>query len=199
MESCATLIGVLQEYAEGETSPEASLHVLGHLHACAACRRRVAAHKDLFRMLDDLPRVALPPDFRFSVMTRVLEAPLPSEGLGRRHLRRIPAFIGFAAAAASVGAGTAGAYFVSRYRWGGWSIMDPETSARWITGLGRIAYSFLLDVVTRTTVPALLPSTHGPSGWGLGVVAFVLAACAVGALGLGILATARALSSHPGR
>jgi len=59
--SCRDRQVALQEYLAGESAPGARREIETHLAACAACRRDLAAYRQLTRALERLPEPVLPP------------------------------------------------------------------------------------------------------------------------------------------
>jgi len=193
MESCARVIGMFQDYVEGELPPGDRGRVAGHLEGCEFCRKRVHADRCLFQVLDRLPQIVPPAHFRSSVMTRVLSSPLPVSSKRGRHLRLVRALFWVTLAAATGSAGGAGAFLLAQNAWTRTGVLDPALFADWVGALGRVAFSFLLDMATRSQIPTFLPSPRTPLGWGGITATLLFLGCAAGVAGVGILATARAL------
>ena len=61
----------LQEYLDGELSPEGSSTVEAHLRACEDCSARMETWRALFVEIQELPDVALIPDFEPMVLTQL--------------------------------------------------------------------------------------------------------------------------------
>jgi len=199
MESCARVIAMFPEYAEGELPPHESGRVSSHLERCGACALRVERHRNVLAALDRLPQVVPPDCFRASVMNRVNAAPLRLSTSRPHHLRLVKAVFWTALACAGGGAGLARACFRGRDFMGKTALLDPSLFADRFENLGRTAFSFLLEIATRTAVPGVLPFPHNPFAWGGLLSALVLSGLVAGAVGLGVLATARVLLGHRGR
>ena len=199
MESCARVIAMFPGYAEGELPPRDSGRVSAHLEGCGACAARVRRHQDLLAALDGLPQVVPPDGFRASVMNRVMAAPLRASHPRPRHLRLVKAVFWAVLACAAGSAGLAGACLRCRGFMGKIAFLDPSLCTERVEGAGRAAFSFLVGITTRAAVPGALPSPHSSFAWGGFLSALVLSALIAGALGLGVLATARVLLSDRGR
>ena len=193
MESCAKLVGMLQGYAEGETPPDDFQRVSIHLDSCAACRRRVASYRILFRALNRMPRVLPPAGWLSSLMTRIMAAQPPAaHSRSRGQLRLIRSLI-WVVAAAGLLSGGAGAYTIHRTCSSPWPLTNLGSYLGWIAELGRVAFSFLVQIRNVLELPGLAITLHNPFGWGvLGPALLILAALA-GAFGVVVLATARVL------
>lgn len=199
MESCARVIGMFPEYAEGELPPLDSGRVSSHLEKCGACALRVKRHREILAALDRLPQVIPPDCFRASVMSRVIAAPLPLPSRRPRHLHLVKALFWATLACAGGSAAGAGACLWGRDFVGGAPLLDPSFYADWVGNLGRLAFSFLLDIATRAELPGVLSSPHNPFAWGGLLSVLLLSGLAAGAVGLGVLATARVLLGNRGR
>jgi len=199
MDSCARVVGMLQGYAEGETPPVDSQRVSIHLDSCAACRRRVASYRILFRSLDRMPRVLPPAAWLSSLMTRILAAPPPAApSRSRGQLRLIRSLI-WAVAAAGLLYGGAGAYTIRRTYSSPWPLTDLGSYLGWIADLGRVVFSLLVQIRNVLELPCLVPTLHNPFGWGVMGPALLLLAALAGAFGVVVLATARVLLDQNGR
>jgi hypothetical protein len=199
MESCARVIGMFPEYAEGELPPLDSGRVSSHLEKCGACALRVKHHRNVLAALDRLPQVISPDSFRASVMSRVIAAPLRLPSRRPRHLHLVKALFWVTLACAGGAAAGAGACLWGRDFAGRTGLLDPSFYADWVGSLGRLAFSLLLDIATRAEVPGVLSSPHSPFAWGGFLSALLLSGLAAGAVGLGVLATARVLLGNRGR
>jgi anti-sigma factor RsiW len=193
MESCARVIGMFPEYAEGELSPPESGRVSSHLEKCGACALRVKRHKDIVEALDRLPQVVPPDCFRTSVMSRVIAAPLRRPARRPCHLRLVKALFWLTLAGAGGSAAGAGACLWGRDFAGRTHLLDPSFYADWAGSLGRFAFSLLLDIATRAGAPGVFSAPHNPFAWGGLLSALLLSGLVAGAVGLGVLATARVL------
>lgn len=199
MESCARLVGMLQEFTEGVMASEGARRVSAHLEVCAACRKRARVCGEIVDALERLPQISPAPEFRSRVMARVMASPLPIASAGRRsRLRLVHRLVGAAVALASA-AGATGSYLVSRSSWSGFGRLEPGLYQEALESLGRVAFSFLLEIVTRAELPVLFTSHQSPSGWGLAAVLLLALGCAAAAIGLGIFATARSILLPPRR
>ena len=199
MESCAKLVGMLQGYVEGDTSPEASQRVSIHLASCTACRRRVASYRILFRTLDRMPRVLPPAEWLSSLMTRILATPPPgAPSRSRGQLRLIRPMI-WAVAAVGLVSGGAGAYSMHRTYSFPWPVTELGSYLGWIAELSRVAFSLLAQIWSVLELPGILPTLHSPFGWGFIAPALLLLAALAGAFGVVVLATARVLLDQNGR
>lgn len=187
------------EYAEGELPPLDSGRVSSHLEKCGACALRVKRHREILAALDRLPQVIPPECFRASVMSRVIAAPLPLPSRRPRHLHLVKALFWATLACAGGSAAGAGACLWGRDFVGGAPLLDPSFYADWVGNLGRLAFSFLLDIATRAELPGVLSSPHNPFAWGGLLSVLLLSGLAAGAVGLGVLATARVLLGNRGR
>ena len=199
MESCARVISMFPEYAEGELPPVESGRVSSHLEKCGACTLRVERQRTLLAALETLPQVVPPGSLRDSVMARVMAAPLRVPSRRPRHLRLVRTVFYAALACAAGSAGLAGALLRGRDFAGKGLLLDPSLYADWAESLGRIAFSFLMDIATRAALPGVLPAAHSPIAWGGLVSVLILTGLAAGAVGLGVLATARVLLGPRGR
>ena len=193
MESCARVIEMLPEYVEEELPRETSARIGVHLLSCGACRRRVEGHRRTLEALESLPQVIPPPDLRLAVMQQVRDHPLPAARGTRGHLRLVRAFCWTALLVLAGTASSAGALLLAGASWGRTSLTDPILLTEWLVALGQMAFSFLLNMATRTGAPLLLPSYPSFLAWqgGLGWMLATVAMCLV--MGFGILATARAV------
>lgn len=199
MESCAKLVGMLQVYVEGEISPEASQRVSIHLVSCAACRRRVARYRILFRALDRMPRVLPPAEWLAALMTRILATPPPgAPSRSRGQLRLIRPMI-WAAAAAGLLSGGAQAYSIHRTHSFPWLLTDLGSYLGWIAELSRVALSLLTQIRNMLELPGLVLTLHSPFGWEFVAPVVLLLAALAGAFGVVILATARVLLDQNSR
>ena len=193
MESCARVISMFPEYADGELPPTESGRVSSHLERCGACARRVERQRNVIAALEALPQVVPPGTFRDSVMARVMAAPLRAPSPRPQHLRLVRTVLYAALAFAAGSAGIAGAFLRGRDLAGTGRLLDPSLYAEWAESLGRVAFSFLLDIATRAALPGALPAPHSPVAWGGLVSVLIFTGLAAGAVGLGVLATARVL------
>ena len=187
------------EYAEGELPPLESGRVSSHLEKCGACALRVKRHRDILAALDRLPRVVPPGGFRASVMDRVNAAPLRPSSHRPRHLVLVKALFWATLASAGGSAAGAGACLWGRDFSRGTRLLDPSFYADWVGNLGHLAFSLLLDIATRAEIPGVLSSPRNLFAWGGLLSALLLSGLAAGAVGLGVLATARVLLGNRGR
>jgi Putative zinc-finger len=199
MESCARLLELFPEYAEGELSPQESGRVSIHIGECASCQLRVRRHRDLLTALHSLPQVVPPDHFRQSTMSRVAEAPLPGRAFRRGHLRLVKAVIWFGLAGAAGGAGRLGAILFGRDFPGRAGLLpDPSFLADQLQNMGRLALSLLMEIATRTQVPGFFLAPHNLFTWGGLLSLLLLSGLAAAAVGVGVFATARVLLSRSG-
>lgn len=193
-DSCTLVMARLPDYVEGLMSADREWRISRHLAACTSCRRRVKTQRRLMKALGEMPRVRVPVDFRSSVMRRVVEAPLPVlVPPHRSHLKLVHLLIWTLAAVAS-GALGAGVRILARGHWNLPSLLDPVLLIERIGGLGRLALTLMLEVFSRSQLPSLMPSLHIPfasAGLAALITALIAVGLAAGALGLGVLATAR--------
>jgi len=194
MESCARVATLLPEYVAEELSRATEGRLAGHLTDCGDCRRKAAGHLHVLDALRSLPQVAPPPDLRAAVMERILAHPLPRPGRAPRG-RVIRTFL-WTAPLMLLGAvaGTGAALIIGR----GWDrpgILDPTLLPDWIENLGKLAFSFLLDMATRTDLPLLPSSPLTTLPWEGLAMLVAIAVALIGAAGLGLLMTARVLAN----
>ena len=197
MESCARVMPLVPQYAEGELStPEAS-RVASHLECCGSCMVRVRRHRELLTALDRLPQVVPPSSFRSAVMSRVRAAAPPARANRPRHLRLVKALFWTSLAGAGGSASGTAVLLWGRDVAGRTALFDPNFFVEWIGSFGRFALSLLLEIATRSEVPGPLLTSHTALISGSFLTALFLAALAAGALGVGFLATVRALLGKP--
>ena len=67
--NCPELDRVMDAYGDDELDPAEAVEVRAHLHACPACRRRVAARDALGRLIRRVPYYAAPDRLRVAVAT----------------------------------------------------------------------------------------------------------------------------------
>jgi hypothetical protein len=130
-------------------------------------------------------------------MSRVLAASPPARADRPRHLRLVKAL--FWTALAGAGGSTAGTAVLlwGRDVAGRTALFDPNFFVEWIGSFSRFALSLLLEIATRSEVPGPLLPSHTALVSGGFLTALLLAALAAGALGVGFLATVRALLGKP--
>ncbi len=199
MESCARVIRLFPEYAEGDLAPLDRDRVALHLRQCGPCTLRVKRHREFLSALEQLPQVVPPDHFHESIMAQVAADPLPRPHSRGSHLRLIKGAFWVSLAWTSGAAGVAGARLLRNGFAGRIQPLDPSVYAEWIESLGRFVFSFLLEITTRARVAGVLSSPHGLFAWG-GLLSTLLATVlAAGMVGLGLLATARVLLGNRGR
>jgi anti-sigma factor RsiW len=193
MESCARVMPLVPQYAEGELStPEAS-RVASHLECCGPCMVRVRLHRELLSALDRLPQVIPPSSFRATVMSRVLAAAPPARAARPRHLRLVKALFWTSLAGAGGSATGTAVLFLGRDVAGRTALFDPNFFVEWLGSFSRFALSLLLEIATRSEIPGPWLPSHTALISGSFLTALSLAALAAGALGVGFFATLRAL------
>ena len=199
MESCARLMGLFPEYAEGELSNQESGRVSAHIGECASCQLRVKRHREILTALDRLPQVVPPDDFRGSVMIRVAGDPLPGPAFRRSHLRLVKAVAWIALAGVAGAAGKMGEALIGRDFPGVTGpLLDPALFADQLQNMGRLAFSLLMEIATRAQVPGFFLAPHNPFAWGGLLSLLLLSGLAAAAVGVGVVATARVLLGHRG-
>jgi hypothetical protein len=199
MESCARVIDLFPDYAEGELPPLEAGRVANHLQECSPCCLRVERHREILSALDRLPQVIPPDHFRRALMALVAASPLPPPVARRSHLRlvKVVAWIGLAGAASA--AGTTGAWLLGRSFAARPGLLEPSFYLDQIQEVGKLAYSLLLAIATRAELPGLFLAPHNLFAWGGVLTTLLLSGLAAAAVGVGVLATARVLLGHRGR
>jgi hypothetical protein len=199
MESCARVIDLFPEFAEGELPPLEAGRVSVHLTHCAPCSHRVERHREILSALEGLPQV-IPPDlFLDSVMARVAAAPLPVPAARRSHLRLVRTVVWICMAAAAGASTAGGACLLGRDFAARTGLLEPSFYLDQAQGVGKLAYSLLLAIATRAELPGLFFSPHSLFALGGILSTLLVSGLAAAALGVGVLATARALLTHRGR
>jgi predicted anti-sigma-YlaC factor YlaD len=196
MESCAKVIEWFPEYAEGELPPLESGRVSSHLDECGSCAKRVERHREMLKALDRLPQIIPPALFLDSVMSRVTAAPLAGRASRRHHLRLVKAMLWLSMAGVGGALGAASAWLLGRDFAARTGLLEPSVYVDRIESVGRLAFSFLLEIATRAEIPGLFLSPHNPFAWGGLLTTLLLSGLAAAAVGVGVLATARALLNH---
>jgi anti-sigma factor RsiW len=199
MESCARVVGMFPDYADGGLSSPESGRVASHLEVCAPCARRVARQREILTALDHLPQVMPPDRLREAIMSRVAAAPLRVPGIRRSHLRLVKVLFWMTLASAAGAAAAGGSFLLGRDFAGRTGLLEPAVYADWIESFGRLAFSFLMDIATRAQIPNLFSSTHNPFAWGGVLTSLLATGFAIAAIGVGVLATARVLIGFRGR
>jgi putative zinc finger protein len=200
MESCARVAARLPEYVADELTRATEGRLAEHLTDCADCRKRAAGHLFVLDALRTLPQVAPPVDLRGAVMQRILSNPLPSPGRASRGRLRIVRTLLWTTPLMLLGAvGGAGAALVFGRGWDRPGVLDPTILPDWVENLGRLAFSFLLDVATRTELPFLPSSPSTSIPWQGLALLVALALAVLGLAGLGLLMTARVLAGAADR
>jgi hypothetical protein len=69
--NCAEIRNRLSEYLDGETAPDMSKMIEGHLAECPECRRRFSELQDLSYAMGTLPTAELPPEFNGELKTKI--------------------------------------------------------------------------------------------------------------------------------
>lgn len=68
---CDKVLDHLSDYCEGTLPPALRAAVQGHLDACASCRAEAEGLQDVWQLLDTVPEVEPPADFRTMVWQRI--------------------------------------------------------------------------------------------------------------------------------
>ncbi len=199
MESCARVIRLFPEYAEGELAPLDRERVAVHIRHCGPCTLRVRRHREILSALEQLPQVVPPDHFRESIMAQVIADPLPRSHSRRSHLRLVRGIFWAAVAWTSGAAGLGLARLLGKGFAGRIQLLDPSVYAEWIESLGRFVFSLLQEITTRSRVAGTLVAPHGLFAWGGLLPTLLATALAAGMVGLGLLATARVLLGNRGR
>jgi hypothetical protein len=146
--------------------------------------------------LDHLPQVATPDHLRESVMARIAADPLPSPAFRRSQLRLVRTLFWIILGGIGGATGFAGARLLGREFAQRTVFLDPSFYGEWVENAGRVAFSFLVEIATRAQITGALSSPRGALAWGGAVSSLLFAGLVAGAVGVGLLATARLLLTH---
>ena len=197
--NCAAISPRLPEYVERGLGSAEEGRIAVHLSDCVQCRREAARH---LQLLDHLGRMALaapPAQFRPSIMERILAHPLGRSARRRAmRLQPVKALLGTALVFCGAATGAGALAMLLRAGWSRPGVPDPVLIAEWGEKLGRLAFAYLLEATSLTPLRSIfsLEPSAALTGPLVTVILFVIGIAA--AMGLGFLATARALlRSHP--